>query len=253
MPIFATSLAAGLGPSLIGAGGSILGGILGGGSAARAGKASRLGAVLAAGQLQEGHRVSSRQLREGYETSAAEMQPYSQGGGAAWASLLEGLGIGGGSGDLIRPFTEEDFRVDPGYNFARQEGMRDIDRQGSARGSLLSGHTLKALQKFNQGLANQQYGEAWSRYGQEQDRAAKFLGGAAQMGQKGASNMANLHTSYSVNRANATNQAYAQQAALTQAFFGSVGTQAGRTANYTQNAIGGATSAFQAGLGSLFG
>jgi len=79
------------------------------------------------------------------------------------------LGIGGdasaeGYGSLAKPFGMEQFEQDPGYTFRQSEGMRALERSASARGNLLSGGTLKGIQRFGQDLASQEYGNAFNRY-----------------------------------------------------------------------------------------
>jgi hypothetical protein len=61
------------------------------------------------------------------------------------------------------------FQQDPGYQFQLQQGMNAIQGGAAAQGGLLSGGTLKALQKYGTGLANQSYNEAYNRYLQGQN------------------------------------------------------------------------------------
>jgi hypothetical protein len=79
------------------------------------------------------------------------------------------LGIGGDTsavnfGKYSRDFSASDFEQDPGYAFRQSEGMKALERSASARGSLLSGGTLKGIQRFGQDLASQEYGNAFNRY-----------------------------------------------------------------------------------------
>ena len=67
-------------------------------------------------------------------------------------------------GSLARPFSAEQFQADPGYAFRQSEGMKALERSAAARGGLLSGGTLKGIQRFGQDLASQEYGNAFNRY-----------------------------------------------------------------------------------------
>ena len=67
-------------------------------------------------------------------------------------------------GSLARPFGTEQFQADPGYAFRQSEGMKALERSAAARGNLLSGGTLKGIQRFGQELASQDYGNAFNRY-----------------------------------------------------------------------------------------
>jgi hypothetical protein len=49
------------------------------------------------------------------------------------------------------------FQVDPGYQFARDQGLRAVDAGAASRGLLNSGATIKAEEGFASGLAGQQF------------------------------------------------------------------------------------------------
>lgn len=52
---------------------------------------------------------------------------------------------------------------DPGYQFRVEQGQKGIERSAAARGTLLSGGTLKDLEDYRQGLASQEYGQVYGR------------------------------------------------------------------------------------------
>jgi len=58
---------------------------------------------------------------------------------------------------------EFNFEQEPGYQFRQAEGQRAIESSAAARGSMLSGATQKALARYGQGLASEEYGNAFSR------------------------------------------------------------------------------------------
>lgn len=49
------------------------------------------------------------------------------------------------------------FYKSPGYEFRQEEGIRAIDRSAAARGQLMSGGTLRELQRYGQGLASSEF------------------------------------------------------------------------------------------------
>ncbi len=57
----------------------------------------------------------------------------------------------------------ESVRSLPGYQFNQAEGTRAIDRSAAARGIDASGRTLKDLLRFGTGLADNTFGNQWSR------------------------------------------------------------------------------------------
>jgi hypothetical protein len=60
-------------------------------------------------------------------------------------------------------YSADDFHQDPGYAFAVSEGQKAIERSAAARGGDVSGGTLKALDAYTTGMADQDYGQAYSR------------------------------------------------------------------------------------------
>jgi hypothetical protein len=78
-------------------------------------------------------------------------------------------------GPLLTPWTQEFNHAgfvaptdvteqnDPGYQFRQQQGQQALERSASARGTLLTGGTLKDEQDYAQGLASQEYGNVWNR------------------------------------------------------------------------------------------
>lgn len=70
------------------------------------------------------------------------------------------------------PFSMAQFQADPGYGFRMSEGMKGLERSAAARGGLLSGSTLKGIQRFGQDLASQEYTNAFNRY--QTERAARL-------------------------------------------------------------------------------
>ena len=181
------------GAAVLGAGASVY-------TASKAAKAQK-NAAIAAGQQQE--RMFDRQV---------ELQePFRQGGMTAQTELMRLLGLGGdasseGYGSAAQPFGMDQFQADPGYAFRQAEAMKALERSASARGNLLSGSTLKGVQRFGQDLASQEYQNAFNRYqversaklnplqslmGSGQSAANVMTGAAGQMGQNQASNIYN--------------------------------------------------------------
>lgn len=75
------------------------------------------------------------------------------------------------------------FYNSPDYAFARDEGMRGIERTAAARGGIASGNTLASLARFNSGLATQNYGNYVNRL--------SALGGVGQTSSEGLADRRN--------------------------------------------------------------
>jgi hypothetical protein len=74
------------------------------------------------------------------------------------------------------PNGQELLARDPGYQFRQDEARKAIEGSAAARGDLLSGQNLKALQSRSQDLASQEYGQAYGRaLGENQLRYGRGL------------------------------------------------------------------------------
>ena len=147
-----------------------------------------------------------------YQQTRADMAPWRQAGATALGQLGE---LTANGGDLNRNFTMADFQADPGYAFRMQQGNQAIQGSAAARGGLLSGGVLKDMAGYSQGLASQEYGNAFGRFEtQNNDRYNRLasLAGLGQQattatGQFGANAAAN-YGNYLTQGANATAAGY---------------------------------------------
>jgi hypothetical protein len=89
--------------------------------------------------------------REQFERQVQLQEPYRQAGVNALAKM--GTGFTG----------EVNLMEDPGYAFRLEQGQKMLERSAAARGGLISGNTGGALQRFGQGLASQEYQNAYDR------------------------------------------------------------------------------------------
>lgn len=86
-------------------------------------------------------------------------------------------------GSLLRNFTAEDFTTDPGYEFRLGQGQRALESSAAARGGLLSGAAAKALTKYNQDFASNEYGNVFNRFRAQQGDQFNRLASLAGIGQ----------------------------------------------------------------------
>ena len=187
--------------------------------AAGVGAAASIGSGIMASNASK--KASRAQVQAAQDANAAQermfkeqnrlQEPFRQGGLTAQNEIMQLLGIGGdkaaaGYGSLGKSFGQADFEQDPGYGFRQAEGMKALERSAAARGNLLSGSTLKGVQRFGQDLASQEYQNAFNRYqversarlnplqslmGSGQSATNVMTGAAGQMGQNQASNIYN--------------------------------------------------------------
>lgn len=109
-------------------------------------------------------------------------------------------------GELTRRFTMQDFQADPGYAFRQSEGQRAIERAMAARGKTFTPEAIRAMQELNQGLASEEFTNAFNRRNIESENIFNRLatlsgfgqnatGQLASAGQNYASNVTSLNTS----------------------------------------------------------
>jgi hypothetical protein len=94
------------------------------------------------------------------------------------------------------------FQGDPGYQFRMQEGLKALQGSAAARGSLNSGATLKAISRYGQDYASNEYANA---YGREFNRLSTIANlGQNSAAQTGAANQ-NYANAYGQNVTGAAN------------------------------------------------
>lgn len=194
--------------------------------------------------------------KEMFDEQKRLSEPYRQAGLTGQNRLMELLGLGGntgaaGYGQYSRDFGMQDFQQDPGYAFRLGEGLKAMGHRAGARGGLISGQTMKGMEDYRQGLASQEYGNAFNRYQTNRANQLQPLGSLMSSGQAAAAGQAAQAGQYGVNAGNLMGQAGQSIAA------GQMG-----AANTMGNALGAMGSMYQqqqqqnqnqANFNSLFG
>ena len=143
------------------------------------------------------------------------------------------IGTAQGSGYLTHQFSPEDLAagIDPGYAFRLQQGQMANQRAANVGGGALSGNTLKGLQDYTQGLASQEYGNAFNRYQAQRQNIYNTLAGIAGIGQGGQTQANQAAQNYGTNVANLGVGSAAAQAAGLTGSTAALGNAAGNVAN----------------------
>lgn len=142
----------------IGTGTAILAGTLGAGLLGASASKSAAGTQAAAAD-----RAAALQQQQ-FERQVELSEPWRKAGEQALNKLIPLTDY--------QQFGMDQFQQDPGYAFRMSEGMKGLERSAAARGGLLSGGTLKGIQRFGQDLASQEYTNAFNRY--QTERAARL-------------------------------------------------------------------------------
>jgi hypothetical protein len=142
--------------------------------------------------------------RRQYDRTRADFAPWRAAGRRALTSL---------ESDIGRMPTPDEVMSDPGYQFGLDQGQQGLDRRIAAMGGRVSGASLKAASRFNQGYAGQAYGAAYQRRQDRLNRLAALAGvgqtatgASAAAGQGTANAISGLVSSQG--DANAGNQLY---------------------------------------------
>lgn len=107
-------------------------------------------------------------------------------------------------GKLSKSFTMNDFQADPGYQFRMDEGNKGIERSAAARGGQLSGATMKALARFGQGTASNEYQNSYNRFNNDQTTQFNRLSGIAGTGQQQVNQLGQAGQNYASSVGNNT-------------------------------------------------
>ena len=130
--------------------------------------------------------------KEMFEKGREDMAPWLEAGKEALSTLGDKIAAGPG-----------DFEISPGYEFRKAEGEKAVERSAAARGGLLSGATGKALTRFGQDHASNEYGNFLNQYYQSLNPLQSLAG----IGQTTASTASNQAANLGVNVGNTTTTA----------------------------------------------
>jgi hypothetical protein len=154
--------------------GQIIPAVIGAGTAIYGAQQQR----AAANQVAGATRDAANQSNEATLRALAYSAPYREGGLQDYNALRQQVG--------------SSFQASPGYQFAREEGIRAIDQAASARGMLGSGARLRELTRYGTGVANQEYGNWLSRLQNLASVGQTASGQAASLAQQSGQQQANL-------------------------------------------------------------
>lgn len=149
------------------------------------------------------------EIQAAQQAAAGYLDPFYQAGTAGLGQLQQ-LAMGQGVPQFLAN--------NPAYQFRQQEAQKALERSAAARGGLLSGQFAKALQERSQGLASEEFGNAFNR-----------LAGVVGMGQQAGQQLSSLRERTGERmltnigaQAGLRQQAGTQRAGISQQFAGSL-------------------------------
>jgi hypothetical protein len=134
-----------------------------------------------AGRIQRGVQGTQPPLAGGGGTAG---YPAGNGPFGLGVQFPSAIGTGGLFGLGVNLPSMEGFEGSPGYQFRLGEGLKALERSAASRGTLLTGGTLKGLERYGQNLASQEYANEYARrlgetqlgLGAQQQRFGQELG-----------------------------------------------------------------------------
>lgn len=181
-----------------------------------------LGAISSRGaaktQANAANRAADLQ-REQFERQIELQEPWRQAG----VNALNKLGTG---------FTGQvDLTQDPGYAFRLSQGTKALERSAAARGGLISGNTGGALQQYGQGLASQEYQNAYNRALNQYNTTAALAG----IGQTSVNQLGAAGQNYAMGMGEALGAGAQARASGYMGAANAIGGGVGQYMNYRQN------------------
>lgn len=163
--------------SSIMAGGSLLGGYLGGRSAQKAAETQAAAA-----------REAIAQQRAMFDIQNEQQRPYREAGYSALSDIANMKPY------LTKQFGAEDFQanIDPSYKFRLQQGNLATTNLANQSGGLVGGNALQGLTNYGQNLASTEYGNAFNRFQTQRTGIYNTLAGIAGIGQTAQNQVSNL-------------------------------------------------------------
>lgn len=143
-----------------------------------------IGGLFSNSAAKKQEKLTKKSLKEQsrqFDLQRADRAPWLEAGRIALGQLTAGTVNGG---EFNRDYTAEDFKADPGYEFRRREGLRGVEAGASARGGVLSGGTLKAVEQYGQDVASGEFTNAYNRFNNDRTQRFNRLSAIAGTGQQ---------------------------------------------------------------------
>jgi hypothetical protein len=191
------------------------------------------------------------EMMQGRNMAAGQLAGF---GGQARQDLSAGFGAGQAALGSFLPGSRMEqllndpssFQQDPGYQFRLQQGQQGLDRQAAARGGRAGSRAMQDMASFNQGLASQEFGNAFQRASAADQQRLGVLGSQAQLAGQAGQALAAQQSSLGANLGNLFSQS---GQALGQAHMG----LGGNMANLLMQGAQGQANALSGAAGNMAG
>lgn len=195
-------------------GGAVVGGIINSNASRRAAQ-TQADASNNATQIQ----------KDMFDIQRSDQQPWREAGQQALGQLTSNMG------ELNRSFSMGDFQKDPGYQFRMDEGQKALERSAAARGGLQSGATMKAISRYGQDYAANEFQNAYNRFNNDKTNRFNQLATVAGIGQTANNQVGQAGQNFANNASNNMMSAANAQSAAQMAQANNLSNIAGQGAN----------------------
>lgn len=186
-------------------------------------KSAAKGQKAAANAQVKANRETIAFQKEIFQQQRADALPWREAGMAALKEIQ--IGIANGAFDP----SKFDFKEDPGYAFRLAEGEKAIERAQAKRGNVLSGGAGKALLRYGQEFASDEYDRAYARAAGAKATNFNVLASMSGVGQVANQNIAQARnvlgqnvTQANTNMGNALATAYSNIGQINQSMYGNI-------------------------------
>lgn len=127
-----------------------------------------------------------------YLQTREDLAPWMKSGNLALQDLQARMGLGQADatnpnfGQLTHQFNLQDFQQSPAYQFNLEQGKLALDKASASRGKFYAPSTLQDIAKYSQGLASNEYQNAFSNYQTNMGNIWNRLYGLSSAGQAAA-------------------------------------------------------------------
>lgn len=152
------------------------------------------GAAIYGAQQQRGAADTASSIQQSeFQQNQANLQPWMQQGQMSLAQMGQGLQPGG---QFNHMFNMQDFQQSPAYQFNLQQGQMAVDKAANAKGggNLYAPQTLQDISRFSQGLASNEFQNAFSNYQTGVGNIWNRLYNTSQSGQNAAAGIGGFGT-----------------------------------------------------------
>lgn len=167
-----------------------------------------IGGIMGSGASKEAAKIQADAAKYGMDlmTQAGQQavglqQPYYEAGARALPQF-----------ENMPGFKAPTVTDDPGYQFRLQQGQQALERSAAARGGLLTGGTVKATERYAQGMASDEYARAYDRALTEYNLKYRKLSDLTGIGESAASRAGSFLTGTAADVGAAKERAGAYQA-----------------------------------------